>query len=108
MQIDDKTMAEKQRKQRLTSFLRDQNDRARNVLNDGNRLAASYLACIAGMWTNCAKLPCNNPYSGEDHLLYEWFNTGYDAFTQSIGMTYELRKKMTEYEEKNPTIKNKC
>jgi len=71
-------------------------DDAKDILKAGNKDGAAYLACIAGMWWNHCKLNLLNPFS--DSFLNSWFTTGYDCYTQSIGMTVALRKKMLDYE----------
>ena len=71
-------------------------DDAKITFEHGNKDGAAYLACIAGMWWNCCKLNLVNPF--DDHFLNVWFTTGYDCFTQSLGITIELRKKMLDYE----------
>ncbi len=73
-------------------------DDSKDVLERGNKDGAAYLACIAGMWMNFFKLPLVNPYS--DSFLHSWFTTGYDCYTQSLGINDELRKQIIEHEKK--------
>ena len=87
--------------ERIRNYLSDLAERAREAFAKGNKLGAAYLAMIAGMWANYLKCSRKiNPYAGgnDDIYLWRWWEAGYDAYDQAIGLTYEIRKQIADAE----------
>ncbi len=73
-------------------------DRARDTYEKGNKMGSTYMACIAGMWTNYLKQPHRDPFKNDDYHLQSWWECGWGAYDQAVGITLQLRKEWAEAE----------
>jgi hypothetical protein len=81
---------------RETAFLEYLKDRASSAQEAHHSVGACYMACLCGMWTHRLHRPDINPF--EESLLYEWFNTGFDASKKAIEANEGLKKRFAKYE----------
>lgn len=86
--------------ERITSYLSDLAERGRKTFAKDNKIGSAYMACICGMWTNHFKHPKRNPFENnqDDIHLWRWWDCGYEAYNQAIGLTPEIRKQIAKAE----------